>query len=281
MKKVLIIMATLLLNVVAIAQQGLPVFENIPVLPIKVSVQQTTNLIFPVAIRSVDRGSLDILVQKAKGVENVLQVKAATDSFELTNLSVITTDGKLYSFLMSYDSMPAQINYRFGNNTFAEDTLKQEAIIIPTGKMTSEPIIENKALQIASEKQGGSIKKDKRYGMVMALKRIYIHNDVIFFRLELANRTFIDFDVEMLHCTIKDEELNKRTASQEIVQEPVYTYGDASIIKGHSSSVIVLAIPKFTIPNKKVLVVQLMEKNGGRHLEFIIKNKVLIKAKPV
>ena len=37
---------------------------------------KTTNLIFSFSITSVDRGSCDVLAQKTKGAENILQVKA-------------------------------------------------------------------------------------------------------------------------------------------------------------------------------------------------------------
>ncbi len=70
---------------------------------------KTTHLIFPYAIKSVDRGSPDILVQKAKGVENVLLVKAGRENFKESNLSVITADGKFYSFLINYSSIPSPL----------------------------------------------------------------------------------------------------------------------------------------------------------------------------
>ena len=37
-----------------------------------VSFEKTSNLIFPAAIKSVDRGSEAVLAQKAPGVENIL-----------------------------------------------------------------------------------------------------------------------------------------------------------------------------------------------------------------
>jgi len=36
--------------------------------PLQITTTKTTNLIFPYAIKSLDRGSLNLLVQKAKGV---------------------------------------------------------------------------------------------------------------------------------------------------------------------------------------------------------------------
>ncbi|WP_238698906.1 DUF4138 domain-containing protein, partial [Flavobacterium circumlabens] len=66
--------------------------------------------VFPFAIKSVDKGSPDILVQKAKGLENILQVKAAQKGFFQTNLTVVTADGKLYSFVLNYDEESPQLN---------------------------------------------------------------------------------------------------------------------------------------------------------------------------
>lgn len=67
---------------------------------VAIAFSKTTNIIFPYSIVSVDIGSRDVLAQKAKGVENVLQIKAAKDNFPQTNISIITADGKLTSFLV-------------------------------------------------------------------------------------------------------------------------------------------------------------------------------------
>ena len=49
---------------------------------LNITYSKTTHLLFPFAIISIDRGSKDILAQKAKGVENVLQIKAAKPDFD-------------------------------------------------------------------------------------------------------------------------------------------------------------------------------------------------------
>src|SRR5689334_10024769 len=70
---------------------------------LEVSYNKTTHLVFPLSIISIDRGSASILAQKAPGVENILKVKADQKAFEETSLNVITSDGKLYSFLVCYN----------------------------------------------------------------------------------------------------------------------------------------------------------------------------------
>ena len=64
---------------------------------IQVASDKTTSLIFPLNILHVDRGTQEILVQTVKESENIILVKAATKDFSPTNLSIITTDGSLYS----------------------------------------------------------------------------------------------------------------------------------------------------------------------------------------
>src|SRR5687768_14524787 len=83
--------------------------QHIENIDLAISFNKTTSLVFPYSIRSVDRGSRDVLAQKAKGVENVLQVKAGRKGFAETNLTVITADGTLHQFTVTYsDSSSVQ-----------------------------------------------------------------------------------------------------------------------------------------------------------------------------
>ncbi len=70
----------------------------------------------------------------------------------------------------------------------------------------------------------------------------------------------------------------KRTAIQETIMEPVRAYNYLISVKGKEAESTVFAFQKFTIPDKKQLVVELFEKNGGRHQRFVIKNGDLGKA---
>src|SRR5258707_10982507 len=76
---------------------------------VEVTYNKTSTIVFAAIIKSVDRGSRDILAQKAKGVENVLQVKAARRDFPQTNLTVITADGVLHHFTVNYADQPVSL----------------------------------------------------------------------------------------------------------------------------------------------------------------------------
>lgn len=257
------------------SQTGYVQTTNIEPYPLKITLNKTTNIIFPYAIKSVDRGSADVLAQKAKGVENILLLKAAKENFPQTNLSVITADGKLYSFLLDYINNPTAINISFVSDTAISETPN------PLKPFYNEAAMKLDAERILKEKKRLHGLRDFRYEVKLALSGIYIKNDVIFFKVEVANSSNISYDVDMLKFYIKDEKKAKRTASQEIEVLPVYVSGDTATIAGDTKNTLVFALPKFTIPEKKYLSIQLMEKNGGRNLQLHIKNRTIIKAKSI
>jgi len=82
--------------------------------PLQITTGKTSSLIFPGIIKSVDRGSREVLAQKAKDVSNVLHVKAAKEDFSETNLTVITADGLLYHFTVRYAADPGVLTFDMG-----------------------------------------------------------------------------------------------------------------------------------------------------------------------
>src|SRR5690554_8222188 len=78
----------------------------------QVTYDKTSHLIFPTAIRYVDLGSEYLIAGKADDAENVLRVKATIRHFETeTNFSVITNDGRFYSFDVEYNEYPNVLSY--------------------------------------------------------------------------------------------------------------------------------------------------------------------------
>lgn len=240
--------------------------------PLTITFYKTTNLIFPYAIKSVDRGSADILTQKAKSMENILQLKAGKQNFKETNLTVITADGKFYSYIVNYSDSTSVLNIQF-----SKDSSKEEAKTFFSSGM-NEVNLETNAAKLAGEKRTMHGVKDKKYGMKLQLLGLYIEEDVIYYQMELQNRSNINYDIDQFRFFICDQKKFKRTASQEMEMKPLYVHGDTTTVGGQSEHVFVFALPKFTIPDNKFLDVQLMEKNGGRNLELKIHNKTIIKA---
>ena len=262
-----------LTSISAFSQNANPVnTSSIEAYPLAITRNKTTSLVFPYAIKSVDRGSQSVLVQKAKGVENILQIKAGKEGFEETNLTVITTEGKLYCFLLNYAPQPSVLNLTFGTmNPTVKDAF------FSSGD-PNEGEIKAYSNVVANERKKVHGIKDKKYGMRFRLDGLFIRDNVMYYRVKMKNQSNINYDIDQLRFFIRDRKKAKRTATQEIEIKPLYVQNDAPTIKGQSEHSFVFALPKFTIPDQKYLAVQLMEKNGGRHLEMDINNKVLVRS---
>lgn len=53
------------------------------------------------------------------------------------------------------------------------------------------------------------------------------------------------------------------------------------MVAGKKDERTVFTLDKFTIPDDKMLVVELHEKNGGRHQSFTVENEDIVRAKVI
>ncbi len=244
---------------------------------IDITYNKTTSVVFPAVIKSVDRGSRDILAQKAKGVENILQLKAARHSFPQTNLTVITSDGIIHEFTIGYVKEPVTLVLNIVNDKV--DISSGPALIFQTDM--TETQMQDVASRIVNTNRSVRFVSESNFKIGLSLQGIYIKENVIFYHFKVINRSNINYDVDFLRFFIQDRQKVKRTASQEVDIKPVYVFGDAEKIKGQSAQDVVYALEKFTIPDAKRLVIEMFEKNGGRNLTLSIKNKTIVNARSV
>lgn len=242
---------------------------------LQIGFSKTTSIVFPYAIKSIDKGSADVLVQKARGVENILLVKAAKQYFFQTNLTAVTSDGRLYVFVLNYDDQCPDLNIKAENAVPAS-----KAVQFSLENENQKKIEQLAVLALSKKKKLGGIRHSK-YNISLQVNGIFINEDVLYFRVAFENASKINYEIDQLRFFIRDRKKSKRTASQEIEILPLYTTSNAAVIPGKSEVVKVYALEKFTIPEKKYLTIQMIEKNGGRHLETDIKNNLEDKVVPI
>jgi len=242
---------------------------------------KTSHLIFTPAIRYVDLGSEYLIAGKAEDAENVLRVKASVRDFEPeTNFSVITNDGRFYSFNVYYSSYPEALSY---------DLLTmQKAVDKANGNDVLFEELGNNSPSLAGLLLETIYKKDKRivkhigaksFGIQFMLKGIYIHNGKYYFHTELRNRTNVPFQIDFINFKVVDKKVAKRTVVQERPLTPLRTYKPLDGIAGKSTEQNVFLLDQFTIADDKVLLIEIFEKNGGRHQTLQVENSDLIKAR--
>ena len=242
---------------------------------LQVGFSKTTSIIFPYTIKSIDKGSAEVLVQKAKGVENILLVKAAKQHFFQTNLTVVTSDGKLYVFVLNYDETCPDLNFK------AENAVAASRDVLFSLENENQKRIEQCALTAYSKKKKISGLKKSKYQIRLEVNGIFIQQDVLYLRIVFENKSKINYDIDQLRFFIREQKKSKRTASQEIELQPLYATSSSSVIPYKSEIIKVYALEKFTIPENKYLTLQMIEKNGGRHLEVDINNNLTAKVIPI
>ena len=243
---------------------------------LEVSFNKTTSIVFPFSITSVDRGSRDILAQKVNGVENVLQLKAGQRDFKETNLTVITADGRLHHFTVNYAEETAKQTITIVDN----DSQDNEEHLILAKDVVNAKDIQQLSNQVLVE-ENFNVETEKRHGIAMTLQSIHVADDIIFYKLQLRNKSAINYDIKSLKFYIRDKKKVKRTSSQEIEAVPVYVLNNKDKVNGYASFQTVFALRKFTIPDGKTLHIDLFEQNGGRNLKLKLSNSDILKARPV
>ena len=121
----------------------------------------------------------------------------------------------------------------------------------------------------------------KRFGIQYLLKGLYTHNDLLYFHTQVKNSSNVPFDVDFITFKVVDKKVMKRTAMQEQVIYPLRAYNYVTRVNGRDSECTVFALPKFTIPDDKKLVVEMYEKQGGRHQSFEVVNEDLVRAETI
>jgi conjugative transposon TraN protein len=281
MKHLLIIFTSLLLAGVFTvqAQSKRQVYAEALITPYELSTgyYKTTILIFPAPISKdgVDRGSADIIAKPVAGVTNILKLKANKEYFETTNLTVITTDGRVYPFRVHFSNDPPDEPIDFRKQ---ED--KEDAVARFENRSLNDEQLAEVAEKIAGERAFMHKRKTKSGNVKMKLEGIYTAGNVLFYRFSLKNRSRIDYDIDFSRFYIRDQKRAKRTAQQEKEIKPLGAYYEhGPTVSGKSRETLVVAFDKFTIADKKNFVMQLFEKSGDRHLTLKADGKDIVSAR--
>ena len=291
---ILIVAAIAAVKVTARTAPETPV--EIRPLRIEAGFTKTVHILFPSPVTYIDIGSMDIIAGKADGAENVVRVKAAVRNFIAeTNLTVITEDGGFFTFDVHYAENPAVSTV---NLTVQEPQTK--GVKEPTAAgdpLSPAPVTKSRVLlrEVGREKPA-TVKRmlsdiyrqnrtdvkgirTKKYGIEVEVLGIYVFNDVIYMHTCISNDTNISFEVDARRFIVADRKLTKRTAQQQTLLEILRVCNDPAVVRGHQRQRTVFALPKLTISDDKVLLLEIIEKNGARHQTVEIPAEELLEAK--
>ena len=265
-------------------------------LRIEAGFTKTVHILFPSPVTYIDIGSMDIIAGKADGAENVVRVKAAVRNFAAeTNLTVITEDGGFFTFDVYYAENPAVSTLNLTVQEPQPESMKKLAAVgypQPTAPASESRVL----LREVGREKPATIKRmlsdiyrqnrtdvkgirTKKYGIEVEVLGIYVFNDVIYMHTCISNDTNISFEVDARRFIVADRKLTKRTAQQQTPLEILRVCNDPAVVRGHQRQRTVFALPKLTISDDKVLLLEIIEKNGARHQTVEIPAEELLEAK--
>lgn len=241
---------------------------------ISVNDNQQSHLIFPDKIIYVDFGTTDVEVIKASGVDNILAVRANAPFTTETNLTVITQSGKFYTFDLVFAEKPSHLS--FVVDPVANAANKRVALL--DNKELNSVQREN-LRKLVNSKFPSLNKLHKDYaGVRFAITNIFIDKDILFFKFKLTNYSNIDYVPDFVRFYIQDSKIRKKTAIQQIEQIPLFFFDLPERVAAHGTKCFTAALNKFTIPDKKKLIIEMQEREGGRHFIYKLNNKPIISA---
>ncbi len=255
---------------------------------------KTVHILFPSPVTYIDIGSMDIIAGKADGAENVVRVKAAVRNFTAeTNLTVITEDGGFFTFDVHYAENPAVSTVNLAVQAPRTDGVKEPTAAGDYQSTASEgrvllhevgrekPATVKRMLSDIYRQNRTDVKgiRAKKYGIGVEVLGIYVFNDVIYIHSCISNDTNISFEVDSRRLIVADRKLAKRTAQQQTTLEILRVCNDPAVVRGHQRQRTVFALPKLTISDDKVLLLEIIEKNGARHQTIEIPSRELLNAK--
>ena len=242
----------------------------------EVSISKTTHFIAGEDIVDIVVGNDSIIADSALGIKNIVKIKSLSKNIDKASFTIITKSGQVYPFQLVYNETPSNLSIYIGESE--EMAIFSET---PLDKHKIEKVSQN----VVNLAPRYNYLGDLNHKMILSLDGIYSVDDWLFFRLHLENLNNIDYGIDFIKTYIRDKKDDKYSALQEQEIYPFYIYFSnekyKEMLPAGEQVDIILFFNRFTIPKSRIMCFELFEKNGGRHLEFSISNKQILKAQRV
>ena len=250
---------------------------------IEVSYDRTVYLVFDDPIKVYDIGT-DEIGHRSEG--NKLYLKADVEQFIETNMLVETVAGYYFTFRLKFNNEPnvtfyplkneiATYHLETGDNRSKAEEVEEDLSMVAIKTVCER--IEN-SYDILLET--GDL-EDKFQGKVGG---IYADADHLYFKVSLWNESNIQYNIDLINFKIDAAGKKERRLTASFIENltPVYVHNaDIKVITHDQEITKVFVFEKFTIDKKKRLFIEVIEENGDRDLEIILRSSKLIDAEAV
>lgn len=274
-------------------------------IPLDVSLEKAVHLLFPADVNYCDTGNEDVVYRVT---DNIVKLNAKKIAFAETNLTVITKDNVLYTFLLIYKEAPRKLNVilslkegkQIGNNL--PDNLVASTSTEHTEEvMDVEPEMESQNVNSPSEttvlstlfskedfdsvclkmvNNGKSLLiNDISHNVGLELFNIFEYKGYHFFSLYAYNHSKKPFEVDIVNFQQAEKSWSLGKVYREDLIAPVYTFNDKKVIAPEAKFHFIYTFEKITLEDGKIFLIEMGADDGRRILSLKIPYKFINEAR--
>ena len=264
MKQIIVIIIGLIWCGVLPARESIEVNENVCI-----------HLLADQPVRYLQSGNVTLLdAEIVPSHQNLVRISAIEAFSEPVSLTLVCGN-QLYTIEVNYGST-SKMAYRLNEFSAVPCQLYH-------GEALSEAAMEAHCEHILSlKRKRKAMKRFRNDGIRIRVCRLYQKGERLLMEVEYKNTTHIAMDIEAINWWIDDKRQMKAGNVQEYQIEPEKCFKQIKRIEAKSIVREVYVLPKLTIPDKRILRVEVKEDalgNTGRQVMLELKNKHILKAK--
>jgi len=232
--------------------------------------KMTMALFFPSDIKQGITGSEHFVFTYNREKEQNLGLLKAVKG-NPSNLLVITTDGKAYSFILKYAEQLENPNRFISIQESIGDSKRKQKEVIQKEESRDTVILDNNAISRLHRSCESLLKlpkekniRTKEGGIVLSVKNMKYQGDYVFLQFEIRNRSSIRFDFGTMDFFKVNGNKKWNASHQEIPLKAVYVHNTPKQILPGTSVGSVYVFPKFTLDKGERMEVRLKEMNTTR-----------------
>lgn len=245
--------------------------------------------------------------------DNLISIMANQKQFASSNLFV-ETNTHIFLFILAYHPSPEKLLYNItssaseitktrnspedkhsltANSIVKKDRVKEipdrnarlekEALPLQKNKLPAKSFPQNSRLEATCmsllKEKDNYISGINSQKMLLLIRSIHIIDQKMFFRIYLENKANIAFNVQAVDFFIAAKSPLKKATTQEHILQPEYVYQYPESVTSSVAKEAIFVFDKFTLADREVLFIKVVEENGERDLKAWISAKDLLKAK--
>ncbi len=259
MKTTFLILTLLLHAVTAIAQQSKDTLYA--------NDQKNVALFFPKPIRQAITGAANFVFTYNREKEQhfgLLQAKPGKES----NLLVVTTDGKVYSYILKYtEALPRLHRYITISESIGNEVPTApgyEKKVRPKSLDTLSSAYFQRASMYLLQSTYRPLASAGKKGIKLQLEKIRYDNTETYVVVKVRNSSGINFDLDYCQLYLVNGNQAKKASYQRSHLQPLYVHEMPETIMDGLYKRFVFVLPKFVPGDKEHLELELQERNGNR-----------------